>query len=152
MNKVYPTVIAIVLAIVLGLYFFGPQETFISHTCNIQENGTCTVAKDGIELTLKISPIPIIPTEDLTYHLKVKGIQPSRVTMRVLGHDMEMPTTPIDEQVFDMETFLKKEEYQSVRTFPTCTEKIMIWRLYLVIQAEGKIVRTTFDLEVKRPS
>lgn len=150
MNKIYPAIITIVLAVVVGLYFFGPKETFLKHDCRIQESGSCSVSQDGISIKLEISPVPIIPTEDLSYTLKVKGFNAKKVTMRVLGHDMDMPTIPKDEQVFNLETFLKKDEYKATRTFPTCTEKLMIWRLYLVLQGDKDIVRTTFDLEVKR--
>jgi hypothetical protein len=150
MNKIYPAIISIVLALVIGLYFFGPKETFLKHDCLIQKSGMCRISQDGIQLELTLSPNPIIPTEDLTYNLKVKGFNAKKVTMRILGHDMDMPEIPRDEQVFDLETFLKKDEYKATRTFPTCTEKLMIWRLYLVLQGEKDIVRTTFDLEVKR--
>lgn len=149
MNKLYPALIVIMLAGVTGHYFFGPKEVFIRHNCLIQTTGTCTVSQDGIELTLKINPNPIIPTEDVTYELQVVGFKPELVTMRILGHDMEMPR---DEQVFTMESFLKTQEFKATRVFPICTEKIMTWRLYLVLKGEGHWVRTNFDLEVKRKS
>ncbi|MCR9203948.1 MAG: hypothetical protein NXH75_05195 [Halobacteriovoraceae bacterium] len=150
MNKIYPAIITIVLAVVVGLYFFGPKETFLKHNCLLQKTGSCLIKQDGISLNLSLSPIPIIPSKDLTYQLKVKGFDALKVTMRVLGHDMDMPSIPKDEQVFDLETFLKKDVYKATRTFPTCTENLMIWRLYLVLQGEKDIVRTTFDLEVKK--
>lgn len=148
MSKLYPVLITILLGLVLGLYFFGPKEIFLKHQCMIQKTGQCVVEQEGIAVDLTISPNPIIPTEDLTYELKLKGIKAKKVTVRLLGHDMEMPR---DEQVFDLESFLKPDEYKGTRTFPTCTEKVMTWRIYLVIQGEQSVVRTTFDLEVKRP-
>lgn len=150
MNKVYPAIIAVVLAVVIGLYFFGPKETFLKHSCVIQETGTCIVKKEDLSLQLTISPTPIIPTQDLNYKLKLNGFKAKKVTLRILGHDMDMPDIAKDEQVFDLKSFLKKDEYEATRTFPVCTESLMIWRLYLVIQGEKDIIRTTFDLEVSK--
>lgn len=149
MKKLYPVVLVIIIAGITGHYFFGPKEVFIRHQCLIQKTGECTVEQEGVRLILKISPNPIIPTEDVTYHLNTTGVVPEAITLRILGHDMEMPR---DEQVFPLKAFLKKNEFQATRVFPTCTEKLMTWRLYLVIKGKDKWVRTTFDLEVKRPA
>lgn len=145
MNKVYPLVLTILLAFVIGHYFFGPQEVFLRHNCLIQKTGHCVTSQDGITLDLTISPLPIVATEDLKYDLKITGMMADKVIARLLGHDMEMPR---DEQVFPMESFLKRDEFQAIRNFPICTEKEMTWRLYLVIQGEKKVVRTTYDLVV----
>jgi hypothetical protein len=149
MVKVYPIVIVLLLAGVTAHYFFGPKEVFIRHNCLIQKTGNCTIEQSGVALSLTLNPNPIIPTEDVTYELKTSGVDVESVTLRVLGHDMEMPR---DEQVFPLKSFLKDNEFQATRTFPTCTEKLMTWRLYLVIKGKNKWVRTTFDLEVARKS
>jgi hypothetical protein len=147
MNKIYPALIIILLALVTGHYFFGPKEIFIKHKCYLQDTGVCNVSEGGVNLELKISPLPISATQDLTYELTTTGITPESITMRVLGHDMKMPR---DEQVFELEAFLKQNLFKATRVFPACTEKLMKWRLYLVIKGQDKWVRTTFDLEVKR--
>lgn len=153
MSKIYPVIIIVLLALVTGHYLFGPKEVYLRHNCDIQKTGTCTVSQDEITLKVTINPNPIIPTEDVTYTLTAteKGaeIPVENVTLRILGHDMEMPR---DEQVFPLESFLKKSEFKATRTFPTCTEKLMTWRLYFVIKAKNRWIRTNFDLLVKRPS
>lgn len=147
MKKLYPALIVIIIAAITGFYFFGPKEVFIRHQCMLQKTGTCVVEQDGVVLELTLSPMPIVPTEDLTYVLKTTGVNPQNITFRLLGHDMNMAQ---DEQVFKMESFLKKDEFQATRVFPICTEKVMTWRLYVVIKGEKKWVRTMFDLEVSR--
>lgn len=147
MTKIYPIIIIVLLALVTGHYLFGPKEIFIKHNCLIQKLGTCTVSEGGVSLELKIAPLPIVPTEDVTYELKTAGVKPESITMRILGHDMEMPR---DEQVFELKSFLKNDQFTGTRAFPICTEKLMTWRLYLVIKGEDKWVRTAFDLEVQK--
>lgn len=153
MSKIYPVIIVTLLALVTGHYLFGPKEIFMRHDCDIQKTGSCSVTQDGITLNVAINPNPIIPTEDVTYTLNIHEngteIAIENVTLRILGHDMEMPR---DEQVFPLESFLKKSEFKATRAFPTCTEKLMTWRLYFVIKAKNRWIRSNFDLLVKRPS
>jgi hypothetical protein len=149
MSKLYPIVVVTLLALVTGHYLFGPKEIYLKHNCDIQKEGSCTIKQDDLSFTFSLNPNPIIPTEDVSYTLVAKGLDIEKVTLRILGHDMEMPR---DEQVFPLDSFLNKEEYKATRTFPTCTEKLMTWRLYFVIKAKNIWVRTSFDLEVKRPS
>lgn len=135
----------------MGHYLFGPKEIYLRHSCDLQKTGSCTISNEGVTLEVTINPNPIIPTEDVTYTLKVNGEELSvdEVTLRVFGHDMEMAR---DEQVFPLESFMKKDTFQATRVFPTCTEKLMTWRLYFVIKAQDKWIRTNFDLLVRRPS
>lgn len=147
MKHLYPLLIVALLALVAGHYFFSPKEVYIIHQCKIQKTGTCIVSQDGVTLELTINPTPIIPTEDLHYLLKTQGVETERATIRLLGHDMEMPR---DEQVFDLKSLLNPDRLEATRVFPTCTEKVMTWRIYLVLKGKEKWVRTTFDLEVKK--
>lgn len=148
MPKLYPIIIVILLGTVSGYYLFGPKEIYLRHNCDLQKKGECTVLQDDMEFIFTMNPTPIIPTEDVSYTLKAKGADIEKVTLRILGHDMEMPR---DEQVFNLESFMKKDQFSATRTFPVCTEKLMTWRLYYVIKAHKKWIRTTFDLLVRRP-
>jgi hypothetical protein len=147
MKNTYPLLIVILLALVAGHYFFSPKEIYIVHDCDIQKSGYCILTKDDVELELSLNPTPIIPTEDVSYTLKTRGLKVEEATIRLLGHDMEMPR---DEQVFSLSSLTNPHLHEATRAFPTCTEKLMTWRIYLVLKGQKKWVRTTFDLEVKR--
>jgi len=153
MNKFIPVVVTIFLALVIGRFFFGPKEIFIKHNCLLQQKGECTIEKEGVSLNFKVSPLPINPTKDLRYSLKVKGMEPTGAFVNILGHSMEMLSRTgeqRDQQNFALKKFLKGNEFSATRIFPLCTEKIMIWKLLLQVKGENKTVKTAFTLEVKK--
>ncbi len=147
MKHLYPLLIVALIALTAGHYIFSPKELYIVHQCSLQVNGRCVVSDKGVTLDLRLSPFPIIPTEDVQYLLRTEGITVEKATIRLLGHDMNMPR---DEQVFDLNSLLDPNRLEATRVFPICTEKVMTWRVYVVLKGKEKWVRTTFDLKVKR--
>jgi len=161
MKKAYPYFILIFLGLILGNYFFAPKEIYLQHHCSLQKqkSGACHVENEKYALDFKISPLPINPLEALEYQMKLwdkksgKEVFPKNVDLRILGHDMTMP----EELFFTLDrqpVSLKNQEqysYMAKRIFPTCTEAVMIWRLYLTLDMDkGQKIKTAFDLAVKR--
>lgn len=145
MKKLFPLFIIFCLVAITTFYFLGPKDLYVRHDCNLQKDGMCKSSIDDIELNFKIQPLPLRPTQEVTYQLEVVGTAAQKATVRLLGHDMRME----EEQVFDLEKGLNNS-FKATRLFPLCTEEIMIWRLYLIIEAEGITLRTLYDLRVKR--
>ena len=152
MKKAYPFFIVIFLGLVLGNYFFAPKEVYLKHECRLQDRGECAIEDEKYKLIFSISPLPINPLHALDYQVSFwdkklqRSINPHSVHLRILGHDMTMPEElyfPLDPKGAD--------SYFAKRIFPTCTEELMTWRLFLVAKLEsGESIKTTFDLEVKR--
>lgn len=163
MKKVYPYLILIFLGLILGNYFFAPKEVYLQHHCSLQKSkdGTCHVGNEEYVLDFKISPLPINPLNSLEYQMKLtnkkteKVIFPKSVDLRILGHDMNMPEElffPLELQKMSSSKNNKDDySYMAKRIFPTCTESVMVWRLYLTLDmGEGNKIKTAFDLAVKR--
>ena len=155
MKKAYPFFIVIFLGLVLGNYFFAPKEVYLKHNCNLQSKGECALEKDRYKLVFSISPLPINPLHALEYQVSFwdkrsqKVINPESVNLRILGHDMTMQ----EELFFPLESkgTEDSEKYFAKRIFPTCTEELMTWRLFLNAKLKsGETIKTTFDLKVKR--
>ena len=135
------------LIAVATFYFLGPKDLFIRHDCELQKKGSCKATLEGVTINFTLSPLPIIPTQETTYKLEISGLRAQKVTVRLLGHDMKME----EEQVFDLLASSEDSNlYKARRIFPVCTEEIMLWRLYLIIEAKDLTLRTLYDLRVKR--
>ncbi len=146
MKKALPSCILFILIAIGTFYFFGPKDLFIKHQCDLQATGSCHSSIEGIDLDFKVLPLPLRATNEVTYQLKVDGVKVTKATIRLLGHDMRMQE---EEQVFDLRR--NNEGHLSAsRIFPLCTEEVMIWRLYLIIEAEDITLRTLFNLRVER--
>ncbi len=152
MKKFYPLFIVIFLGLIIGNYFFAPKETYLKHDCRLQKSGECVVEDSKYRLSFKIHPLPINPLHDLTYQVsfwdkkKQVSIVPKTVQLRILGHDMTMT----EELFFPLEK-TSEDNFMAKRLFPTCTEKVMTWRLFLNAKLEDHTtVKTTFDIEVGR--
>lgn len=151
MKKAYPYLIIIFLGLILGNYFFAPKEIYLKHNCKLQDKGSCSVENDNFRLNFKIAPLPINPLKALGYEMTLwdkkrdQKLQAKSVKLRILGHDMNMP----EELYFPLE--LHDGDYTAKRIFPTCTEEMMTWRLYLSIDMEdSKKIKTAFDLLVAK--
>jgi len=152
MNKIFPYFIVAFLALVIGNYFFAPKEVYIENPCPLQQMGSCQIQYEGVVLDFGLSPLPINPLSPVEYTLQIRENsalknQIKAVDLRLLGHDMTMQ----EELFFPLEYNPEAYQYQAKRVFPTCTEQLMTWRLYLTIHWHGgKKWKTTFDLSVQR--
>ncbi len=151
MKKAYPYLILIFLGLILGNYFFAPKEVYLKNNCKLQDSGHCQVENENYQLDFKISPLPINPLQALSYEMTLRDkrsnqvIEPKAVNLRILGHDMNMP----EELYFPLEKI--GQSYSAKRIFPTCTEELMTWRLYLSIDiADTEKIKSAFDLLVAK--
>ena len=149
MNKLIPYAVIGFLTLVVANYFFTPKERYLNHTCELQKTGHCVVKDKGVELDFTISPLPINPLSALEYTASFKDskgeqIPLEKVNLRILGHDMVMQ----EELYFPLEK--KENSYWAKLIFPTCTEQLMTWRLYLDAQTKEGPIKATFDIQVSR--
>lgn len=144
-SRIIPFIILSMLGALLGFLFFAPKEVYLTHDCDLNKTGSCNLENDGVKAIISVSPYPISPLKDITYELKLEGINPEKITTRILGHSMEMP----EEQIFTLEK-AGDNSYSATRAFPICTEKEMKWGLYLVIKGKDKWARTLFNLIVRK--
>jgi len=156
MKKIYPFLILAFLGLVLGNYFFAPKEVYFKHNCALQDKGHCLVENQSYQLDFKISPLPINPLESLHYELEIRdklthrALAPKSVNLRILGHDMLMQ----EELYFPLTkstSSAKESSYEATRVFPTCTEEVMTWRLYLTLDMNsGETLKVAYDLSISK--
>ena len=143
-KKLLPLIVIFTIVAVGTFYFFGPKDQYMAHDCSLQEMGSCQLTHNDIKVNFIIGPLPINPLSELNYQLAVEGIEVERASVRLIGHDMRME----EEQTFNLEPF-SPGQFKATRLFPLCTEKLMVWRLYLIIKSRGLTLRTLYDLRVK---
>ena len=155
MKRFMPYFILAIVALIIGNYFFAPKEIFFKNQCKLQAKGSCTLDHQDYRLIFTLSPLPISPLEPLHYEAQFIDLQENKkiteatVTLRILGHDMTMPEELLFPLVNGEDS---KTSFEATKTFPTCTEKLMIWRLYLTATLpDSTILKTTFDLQVVKP-
>ena len=153
MKKIYPFFILAFLGLVLGNYFFAPKEVYFKHDCALQEKGHCRVENENYQLDFKISPLPINPLEPLHYELELrdketgKNLAPKAINLRILGHDMLMQ----EELYFPLTKSTTGPVYEATRVFPTCTEEVMTWRLYLTLAMNNEeTLKVAYDLSISK--
>lgn len=132
--------IVVAMAMTAAVYFFTPTETTLKHDCLIGET-ICVMKNDKISITLSMTPRPISPSKPIHYQVTTTNIKPDAVSIHLVGESMHM-----EEDFFNLKN--EGSSWQSVRNFPLCSEKKMIWRLVLILRKGRHYWRSYFDLNV----
>jgi hypothetical protein len=141
------SLLSLIIIFAIALWFFRPRESFINHQCGLTQND-CTVMNEQVRIHLRASPRPFDASNmvemDLKVNFKDKDEKIKDVKVFFIGMSMKIPNG---------EYILREKEdsfYYSKIILPFCSEKIMNWRVHLVIQTNQKSYKSNFDFEAKR--
>jgi hypothetical protein len=150
-NLLWPLVVLLALA-VLGAAGWKARRLLQPHatvtatvpSCDLQA-GPCTARlTDGRGVVLTLSPRPVVALEAMHVHVRLAGLQASRVVINFTGVNMEM----------GFNRFVLKPDgaaYAGEAILPVCTRSRMEWRAEVLVQDADGVLAFPFRFATVRP-
>ncbi|KAA0875056.1 hypothetical protein [Nitrincola tapanii] len=165
MNKRTPSVswinrVLLILVLLLGLLLLWQLPRFLQDSddathlwltawpCDLHQ-GVCSAERGQIQLSLSMTPRPLVSLQPLDIHLELQGVEADWVQLDLQGVEMYMGLNQTLLQSVSSADAASTHLWSGQTELAVCTTGEMTWRAQVIFSAEGQMYRSAFEFDAR---